>query len=439
MLPLKCLLGMAAVLALAGAARAGDGEAPDLEALLREQGERIKQLESEVNHLRSRASAQLSQDIEEYLMATEDEARERTPSSLGGTPMYGRRVRIGGYFTIEFRDDGDGEPMVFDFHRLVPKIQAEIAEGISFETEIEIEGGGADVSFLTDNEILVEYAELSFELWDEKLDFVAGLILLPWGRFNLYHDDPLSDLADRPLVSRYIGTVAAQQPGIAVEGTLEIGNGWFLDYDVALVQGFTEGFSTSSGARGTRPSFREDNNNNKQVFGRFVVTSPLRVVDTLELGTSFTYGKWDDGGDFADYGWAVDLFVKRGPVRFTAEYMWLRVEQPVAAPATDPRRMSGWYAEIAYDFFPATWRGKHVLLTDESTFTLVVRVEGLDLNHATSGTALRDDLSQVTIGFAFRPVRRTVVKVSYAFVDSDLAGFASGSGDKFVIAWSSYF
>ena len=96
------------------------------------------------------------------------------------------------------------------------------------------------------------------------------------------------------------------------------------------------------------------------------------------------------------------------------------------APATDPERQQGWYAELAYDFFPASWRGKHTVLTDESTFTLVVRVEGLDLNEATDGTEFRDDISQVTIGFCFRPVRRTVIKISYAFVDSDLAGFDDG-------------
>ena len=44
-----------------------------------------------------------------------------------------------------------------------------------------------------------------------------------------------------------------------------------------------------------------------------------------------------------------------------------------------------------------------------------------------------------TIGVAFRPVRRTVIKVSYAFVDSDLAGFENGEADMFVIEWSTYF
>jgi hypothetical protein len=114
------------------------------------------------------------------------------------------------------------------------------------------------VDFLTDNEILVEYAELTLAILEDKLDFVAGLILLPWGRFNLYHDDPLNDLTDRPLVSRYIGAVAAQQAGVAVDGSFDVGSGWFLDYDVAVVQGFHDGFSTNNGVRDARPSFRED-------------------------------------------------------------------------------------------------------------------------------------------------------------------------------------
>jgi hypothetical protein len=353
--------------------------------------------------------------------------------------MYGRRVRIGGYFTIEFREDGDGSPLAFDAHRLVPKIQADVAEGITFETEIEIEGGGADVDFLTDNEILVEYAELSFSVVEDRLNLVAGIILLPWGRYNLYHDDPLADLTDRPLVSRYVGSVAAQQPGIAFDGTLESGGGWFFDYDVAVVQGFQDGFSTNNGVRDARPSFREDNNDNKQVFGRLAITPPLGFVDIFEIGTSFTYGEWDAGNDLADYGWGIDLFVKRGGLRFTAEYMWLRIEQPAGALPSEPGKQSGWYVEAAYDIFPASWRGKHVLFTEESRFTFVVRVEGIDLNHATDGTAFRDDLTQVTLGFAFRPVQRTVIKISYAFVDSDLTGFDSGSADIFAISWATYF
>lgn len=408
---------------------ATDGQ--ELRDLVKQQGQKIQELESEVNRLRERDRGRLDAEIEAYLESAQgDFPRNETESQP--------RVRLGGYFSLEFRDDGDGSPMEFDAHRLVPKIQADVAPGITFETEIEIEGGGADVDFLDGNEILVEYAELGFEILEEQLVFKVGLLLIPWGRFNQYHDDPLNDFTDRPLVSRRIGAVAFDQPGIAVEGTLEVASEWFLDYDIALVQGFDDEFSTNGGVRDARQSFRSDNNDNKQVFGRFVLSPPVHFVDVLEIGGSFTVGKHDAAGDLANYGYALEIFVKRGPFQVTGEYMALRIEQPDAAPPSDPRRMDGWLVEIAYHFFPANWRGQHVLFTDESTFTFVVRVEGIDLNHSTSGTTFRDDLTQVSIGFNFRPVERTVFKFSYTFVDTEQAGVGS-SADRLTISWASYF
>jgi len=119
--------------------------------------------------------------------------------------------------------------------------------------------------------------------------------------------------------------------------------------------------------------------------------------------------------------------------------MTVGIEQAIGAPASEPRRMSGWYVQIAFHFFPESWRGSHDLFTDESTFTFVVRIEQIDLNHATNGSTLRDDLTQVTIGFNFRPVERTVFKISFAFVDSEVVGVVSGSADKFVISWATFF
>jgi len=442
----KLLLGtalVAAIGALAAPARAGesgrDFENEELRRLVREQGDQIRRLEKKVTRFEERSVQQLSDDIERYLSAAETEGRQRQAGTLGGG-ISGDRIRLGGYFSIEYRDDGDGRNSEFDQHRLVPKIQADIAEGITFETEIEIEGGGADVGFLSGNEILVEYAELAFDIIDGKLVFKAGLILVPWGRFNFFHDDPLNDLTDRPLVSRRIGAVAFDQAGIAVAGTLEPNRaGWFIDYNVALVQGFDDDFSTNGGVRDARQSFRADNNNNKQVFGRVVVSPPTRWLDVLEVGVSFAYGKHDDSGELSNYGYGIEVFFKRGPFEFVAEYMMLRIEQPDAAPQTDPRRMDGWYVEVRYHVFVEGWRGRHVLFTDESTFTFVVRVEGIDLNHSTTGATFRDDLNQVSIGFNFRPVEKTVFKISYTFVDSDEAGFDSGSADKVILSWATYF
>jgi len=419
--------------------------APDdlenLKELVEKQGEEIARLQEKVGELKAAPQrAGLEGDVEDYLNATEDSA---TRGVAGGWSREERfssnRVRLGGYFSLEFRDDGQNRNSEFDFHRLVLKLQADIADGIGFDTEIEFEGGGADVGFLTDNEILIEYAELTFQIWKGYLAFDVGVILMPWGRFNFYHDDPYQDLTDRPLVSRRIGAVAFGQPGIAVNGVVPFGRGWFFDYKLALVQGFGEEFTTNGGARDARQSFRADNNNNKQWFGRFVFSPPVNFLDTLEFGGSVTYGKWNDGSDLADYGWAVEFHFKRGPWEVAGEFMWMRIEQTPGADISKPRRQTGWYVDVAYHFFPAAWRGKHALLTQESTFTLIARFEQIDLNHNTTGSTFRDDLLRFTLGFNFRPVERTVIKISYAWQDSDLAGFESNSANIFVISWATYF
>jgi hypothetical protein len=394
----------------------------------------IARLKQELQDLRGKDATRLDEEIAAYLETTGEEVEPRLPS-YRSPQQFGGRVRFGGYLSLEFRDD-DQDVSRFDLHRLVLRINADIADNINFDSEIEIEGGGADVGFLTGNEILVEYAEIRYGLVGDALTFKVGALLVPWGRFNRYHDDPYQDLTDRPLVSRYLGAVAFDQPGVGFEGSIDIGDSdWWIDYDTALTQGFGESFTTSSGARSARQSFREDNNQNKQLWARVVVNVPLVILDVLEIGGSGTYGKWDSANNNADYGYGVEIFLKRGPFELVGEYMNLRIEQDAGAPITDPQRMDGWYVEAAYHFFPSSWRGAHPLLTDESTFTFILRFEEIDLNHATTGTTFRDDLQRITIGFNFRPVERNVFKISYAFVDSK----ESGSGYEFVISWATYF
>jgi len=424
-----------------GPAAARPAEAtPDparLARMLREQDLRIGQLQSELESLRAESRRGddrplLDREIDAYLERAEGLAAR-------GDAASGRRVRLGGYFSLEFRDDGEDTHGAFDQHRLVIELEAEVAEAIRFSTEIEFEGGGAGAEFLTDNEILVEQAELAFELVRDALILDVGIILMPWGRFNSYHDDPLNDLTDRPIVSRYIGAVAFGQAGVAVEGSLEPAADWFLDYKLALTQGLADGITTESGVRGGRQSFREDNNDNKAVWLRVVLDVPVDFLDLLEVGGSGNYGRYDDSGDLAHYGYALELFARHGPLELVAEYMNQGFERGAGAPPEDPRRMDGWYVQAAWHVFPASWRGRHALFTQESTFTFVLRVEGLDLNHATRGSTFRDDLTQVSLGFDFRPVERSVFKLSYTWVDSEVAGFESGSADRFTLSWASYF
>ncbi|HKB15676.1 MAG TPA: hypothetical protein VKF62_06410, partial [Planctomycetota bacterium] len=184
----------------------------------------------------------------------------RLEEALGQAPYpdSGRRraggpgISLGGYFTIQYRDE-EGENGTFDAVRLVPQITSEISEDLTFSTEIEFEHGGV-ADFLDDGEIDIEYAELRWAL-DPAFSPKAGVLLIPFNRFNLVHDDPLNELNDRPFVATHVVPSAFGQPGFGVEGAIAWEGGIPINYDLVFSNGFDQEFTTNDGSREARASF----------------------------------------------------------------------------------------------------------------------------------------------------------------------------------------
>jgi hypothetical protein len=133
--------------------------------------------------------------------AIDDLAANTTPSKTlfaqptGFGPVRSR-LDIGGYFSTIYRNlEADDRFGSFVDSRLVFLAKADITRKISFSTEIEFEHGG--ISDELDGEIKIEQATLKFKESD-CFAFKAGTLLVPWGRFNLEHDDPLNELSSRP-------------------------------------------------------------------------------------------------------------------------------------------------------------------------------------------------------------------------------------------------
>ena len=116
--PIRRMTGIALLCLLPLAAAEEAPRPQDLEKVVREQGEMIEKLKDEVQRMKNESSALLEKDVEQYLAATEPETRERLPGSVGGG-MWGQRVRLGGYVTTQFRDNGDGTNVEFDFLSVV--------------------------------------------------------------------------------------------------------------------------------------------------------------------------------------------------------------------------------------------------------------------------------------------------------------------------------
>ncbi len=357
-------------------------------------------------------------------------------------------VEIGGYFDFEFRDDEARSNSSFDQHRLILQLNANIyRRAITFRMELEIEGGGADASFLSDNEIVLEFGELHFHIADE-VNLKVGALLVPFGRFNRLHDSPLRDLTDRPLVNRRITPTTWTDAGIAIYGTFELATAVTFDYDVALINGLDDGFSSTTGGgfRASRNSFRRDNNDNKMIVGRLGITPELGFLDYANVGISFGFGKYDSDDRRNITLWGLDWTLKKGAFEFIGEYAQFNLDRGVDEIGSGvPGGADGFYAQINFHFFPQSWIGATDFFTSESTFTLVFRYGTIDTDD--SATAIdrnlradgyRDDLIRYTIGINFRPIEKTVIKLEYQFFD-EKSGVDDADNNRFVISFASFF
>ncbi|MHC4840931.1 MAG: hypothetical protein ACYTDT_08260 [Planctomycetota bacterium] len=309
---------------------------------------------------------------------------------------------IGGYAsfyhkTIDKYNGGDSTNF-FDAHRIVPQFHWQIVEWLHFGMELEIEGGGADVSFLGGNEILIEYAEVHATVMDE-FNVKAGILLIPFGRYNLEHDDILWDLMDRPFAARRVVPSAFDQPGVGIYGTVNEVPLFGFSYDVQVTQGFDDGFSNNGGSRGARQSFRSDNNDNKALWARFGILPQFDEMGadfmSGDIGISTGYQKISatNGESTRHFGIdgqmkfkkMLDLFA----IDVTGEWNRIWINRDSSASVTNG--LEGYFVDVLvkFDIFPEEWKGD--IFGKDPYLGLIMRLEENDLNDDHVGVAARDN------------------------------------------------
>ncbi|MDA2911751.1 hypothetical protein MYX04_12590 [Nitrospiraceae bacterium AH_259_D15_M11_P09] len=354
---------------------------------------------------------------------------------LGGRTIYAKpflttpKAILGGYMDFEVTDcNGNArdcsEGLEFDQVRFIPFIYSNITERIQVAAEIEIEHGGPQNN-QKDGDIKIEFATFDY-LIEDWVNFRAGIILSPLGRFNLLHDSPLNDLTLRPMVSRLIIPSTLSESGLGLYGTFYPTRLSKVDYEFYLVQGFTDAtlFSEAEGLRKSKGSQKTDNNENKAILSR-VAFSPFLGV---ELGGSIHHGKWDALSNKDLTITALDWTLQRGPFEIIGESAWASIEggSPTPSATVPPARMTGFYVQGNYHFMPEFLkRVAPTHFTDASTFTGVVRYGEVDTN--TQSDTNRSDLKRLTLGLNFRPIEDTVFKLSYTFNDEENPADGAGA------------
>jgi hypothetical protein len=335
-------------------------------------------------------------------------------------------LHIGGYAQVDFNLNGrDGtihNNGKLDVHRLVTFFGYNFNEKASFVSEVEFE----HVS-----EVYVEQAFLDYKI-KKNLSINAGLMLIPMGIQNLYHEPASFNGVERTNVDKYIIPTTWREMGIGFSGrSLEHS----INYQAMLVNGFNgynDGgvFSGKSGLRSGRQKGAES----YITYPDFASRVSYYGYPGLNLGFSAYVGdsesKAYDGLDLADESavasadstiigvqmLGVDARYNKGSLQLTGQYILANLsntDQYNAITSKDlGSKLTGYYAEVGYNLMDGI-----IPFIESETEELIAfaRYENYNTHTETEGLAINDvyNRTEMTFGLGFKVAQGAVFKADY--------------------------
>jgi hypothetical protein len=324
---------------------------------------------------------------------------------------------VGGYGELTLNAPGNG-PAVVDLRRVVLYVGHNFNERLRFYSELEVEHA---VSSADDQgEFEVEQAYLD-GLLSNRLNLRAGLVIIPMGIINVYHEPPTFNGVDRPDVDTLLIPSTWREPGIGIFGELAPG----LHYQLLLVNGFNaNGFSAQSFVREGHQEGQLAAARDFGVVGRL----DWQPVLSTNLGLSAYYATAGNSlratvGSVPvtlaeiDARTAQGGFTARGEfaVGFIGDAAALNTalaagtpDQMAAVPVSSQAR--GGYLEAGYDLLRLLAPGT------VQTVTLFGRYDYIDTQASVpAGFAARPELRMQTLtpGLTYRPIPQIALKLDY--------------------------
>ncbi len=193
------------------------------------------------------------------------------------------KLNVGGYAQVDFNqpfgkgNTGNGK---LDVHRVVLLFGYRFTNRLSFVTEIEIE----HVS-----EVYIEQAFFNYA-FNTYFNLRGGLLLIPMGIINEYHEPPTFNGVERPIIDKYIAPTTWREIGIGATGNIpEIS----FRYQAYLVNGFKsymDGKGYLDGSSGLRRG-RQKGAESIILFPGISTRVEYYGVLGLNLGLSWYFGK----------------------------------------------------------------------------------------------------------------------------------------------------
>jgi len=331
---------------------------------------------------------------------------------------FGKAVALGAYGELTYNQP-EGENGELDVQRLVLLIGYKFDDRTQFVSEIEIEHV---------EEIFVEQAFVNYAVGD-NVSLRGGLMLIPMGIINEYHEPTTFNGTERPAVDNVIVPTTWRELGVGVTGRFPDAS---VGYQAYIFNGFRS--TASDGEDGVKGFLNGSNGlrGGRQKGIKSTVDSPTFSskieyygLPGLRMGISGYFGKTQatdevehlDGATIGiamvgfDGRYAFKKITARGQIIYaslsdTDAYNSLTAKDLGSA-------LLGYYGEVAYNILP---------LGAKQRLVAFARYEKYDTHASTNGMLVRNDAynrTDITTGLSYHIVQGVVIKGDYQFRDNN--------------------
>lgn len=368
-----------------------------------------------------------------HAQSTLQNTYNQTVNRAGMMLTSDNKLNVGGYGQIDFNMPFGGETLyngTLDVHRLVLLFGYRFNDKLSFVTEIEVEHV---------KEIYVEQAFIDYS-FNTYFSLRGGLVLIPMGIINEYHEPTTFNGVERPLIDKYISPTTWRDIGFGATGTIPEVSMRYQAYIVNGLKSYDDGvayLNGKNGLRGGRQKGAEAIFNFPNFAGRVEYYGMLG----LNLGLSGYFGKTQstlfndipkndtyafDQADSSIVGVSMigfDVRYKRKGFGFRGQMYYCNIDNSGqyneftavdGIPNNLGESMYGYYVEVAYNVFRPITKIKSQLIP-------FVRFSNYDTEASMADDQFRNEAFNTTVittGLGYWIVSQVAVKTDFQFIKS---------------------
>ncbi|MEN8138790.1 MAG: hypothetical protein ABFR62_10205 [Bacteroidota bacterium] len=349
---------------------------------------------------------------------TSDKNKNAAQNMLSGN--FSKGVTIGGYGQIDYNQPlYDNKSGMMDIHRLVLLFGYKFSENVHFITEIELE----HVS-----EVYVEQAFLNYKL-NDYISLRGGLMLIPMGYVNEYHEPTQYNGVERPNIDKYIVPTTWREIGAGVTGNIDDIS---LSYQAYVFNGFNS-FNDGGVLRGSDGLRKGRQKGAESLFQRANFSTKVNYygIQGLKMGLSGYFGETNstlfdglDNSNETDIAKADSSIIGVSMVGFDAQYNLKGFEaktQVIYSGLNNTEKynamtgkdlgssMFGYYLELGYDvlsIFKEDAEQRIVLFGRYEKYDTHNSVADIEMNNAYNRT-------DITMGVSYHVAQGAVLKADY--------------------------